>query len=79
VPFVSRGKTYEGFAALGRIGTAHKLQLPSSAADLSEAVGFRGRLALQVDLRGVIDRYHAVVLHDVMRQVGIVDGEKLDV
>ena len=41
---------------LRRIGAAHELQLPAGARDVAEAVGFRRRLALQVDLRGVVDR-----------------------
>ena len=63
----------ERLAALRCIGAAHKLQLASGAADVAMAVGFRRRLALQVHLRRVVDRDHLVVLHDDVRQVGVVD------
>ena len=76
---VGRREADEGLAAFRRIGAAHELQLAAGAADVAVAVGFRGRLALQVDLRGVVDRHHAVVLHDVVRQVGIVDRAALEI
>ena len=41
------------------------------------AIGFGGCLALQVHLRRVVDRDYAVVAHDAVRQVRVVDGEAL--
>ena len=61
------------------VGAAHELQLAAGAADVAVAGGLRGRLALQVDLRRVVDRHDLVVLHDVVRQVGVVDRAAQDV
>ena len=40
---------------------------------MAVAVRFRSGLALQVDLRRVVDRDQTVVLHDDVRRVGVVD------
>ena len=67
------GEADKRFASLGRIGAADELQLSAGAADVAVAVGLGGGLALQVDLRGVVDGDDAVVLHDDVRRVGVVD------
>jgi len=38
---------------------------------MAVTVGLRRRLALQIDLSGVVDRNHAVVLHDDVRRIGV--------
>ncbi len=65
-------KTDKRLASLGGIGAAHELQLSSRAADVAVTVRLRSRLPLQINLRGVVDRNHLVVLHDDVRRVGVV-------
>src|SRR5206468_12119078 len=53
---------------------AHELQRSSRTRQVAVPVRFRGRLALQVDLGGVVDRHHAGIPHDVLGEVRVVDG-----
>src|ERR1035437_4164938 len=54
--FVSGGQADERLAPIRSIRTAYELQLPARATDMAVTVGFRGGLALQVDLGCVVDR-----------------------
>ena len=46
---------------------------------MAVAIAFGSRLALQIDLGGIVDRYGLVVLHDDMRQIGVARCTGLEV
>src|SRR5262249_2882128 len=49
-------------------------ELPSRPGQVPVTGRLRRRLSLEVDLGRVVDRDDAVVAHDVLGQVGVVDG-----
>src|SRR4051794_16786672 len=74
VTLIGRGHADERLPADRGVRAAHELRLPARAADVAVAGGLAGCLALQVHLRGAVDRHDAFVLHDGVRLVGQVDG-----
>src|SRR5262249_17451091 len=58
---VGRRQANERLATLRGVGAADELQLSARSTDVAVAVRFGRRLSLQINLRGVVDRDHAVV------------------
>src|SRR5207245_10438504 len=76
VSLESRGEADERFSVAGGVCAADELQLSAGAADLADAGGFGACLSGEIDLRSVADRNDAIVLHDVIWQIRVIDGTR---